>query len=108
MKNLLSQSKKIILTRTFMVAAVAANAAILVAPTVQQMLPSAYAATASGSSAATEGACSSGSFADNFLASVSGSCGPNSSGSAAGPVALCKGDDSNISLAIQGTCSISN
>ena len=91
-----------------MIAAVAANAAILVAPTVQQMLPSAYAATATGGSAITDGACSTGSFADDFLASVSSSCGPNSSGSAAGPVALCKGQDDSLSVAIDGTCSISN
>jgi hypothetical protein len=56
----------------------------------QQIIPSAYAATATGGSAITEGACSTGSFADMLLASVASSCGPNFSDSAAGAMAFCK------------------
>lgn len=99
-----------ILTGTIMVVAAlaVATAATLGPPTIQQIIPSAYAATSSSSGAITEGACSSGGFADDFLASTTNSCGPNSSGSAAGQVALCKGDKGGLTLAIQGTCSISN
>ena len=66
----------------------ATTAAATIIPAGQQIVPSAYAATATGGSAITEDACSTGSFADNFLASVSSSCGPNSSTSAGGDVAL--------------------
>lgn len=73
-----------------------------------QVIPNAYAAAAAGSSAITEGACSTGSFAENLLASVAASCGPNFSGSAAGEVAICSGEDGTFAVGIQGTCSISN
>jgi hypothetical protein len=86
--------------------AAALAVAILVAPAVQQILPSAYAATATGA-AIPEGACSTGGFADDLLESVASSCGPNSSGSAAGKVAICTSEDGNIAMALDGgTCSI--
>jgi hypothetical protein len=110
MKSILRiKAKKIILAEILIVATFAAvAAALLVAPAVQQkILPSAYAQTAAGSSAITEGACSTGSFADDFLASIAASCGPNSSGSAAGGVAICTGEDGGAALAVGGgTCSI--
>jgi hypothetical protein len=110
MKSILRiKAKKIILAEILIVATFAAvAAALLVAPAVQQkILPSAYAATATGGSAITDGACSGGSFADDFLASSATSCGPNASGSAAGNVAICRGEDSGAALAVGGgTCSI--
>lgn len=109
MKDIRRIKTKIISTEAIMAAlAVVAFAATIAAPAVQQILPSAYAATATGSSAITEGACSTGSFADNFLASVTSACGPNSSSSAAGDVALCMGDGGSISIGVKGTCSTSN
>jgi hypothetical protein len=110
MNNIRRTKTKIIYTETIMaaLAVVIAVAATVAAPAVQQILPSAYAATATGGSAITEGACSTGSFADNFLASVTSACGPNSSGSAAGDVALCMGDEGSMTIGIKGTCSTSN
>jgi hypothetical protein len=98
--------------KTVMVAALAVVVAVtavigLAAPAAMQVIPSAYAATATGGSAITEGACSTGTFADNILASVASSCGPNLSKSAAGDVALCI-DDGSISIGIEGACSTSN
>lgn len=111
MKNILKATKTILaatFTVTMAVFAVAIAAAILGAPAIQQVLPSAYAATAA-SSAIPEGACSTGSFADELLESVVSSCGPNSSGSAAGLVAICTSEDGSVSMALNGgTCSTSN
>jgi hypothetical protein len=106
MKNTLRiKTKIIILTGTIMAALVVAAATV--APAIQQIIPSAYAQTAAGSSAITDGACSTGSFADNLTASVAASCGPNLSGSAAGGVAICRGEDGGAALAVGGgTCSI--
>ena len=80
----------------------------LAAPAAMQVIPGAYAATATGGSAITEGACSTGTFADNILASLASSCGPNLSNSAAGDVALCIGDDGSVLIGIEGACSTSN
>ncbi len=109
MKNRVKIKTRMI-AKTVMVAAlsVVAVAAITELVPAVHVIPSAYAQTATGSSAITEGACSNGSFADNFLASSSSSCAPDFSGSSAGYVALCMGDDYSISLAIKGTCSTSN
>jgi hypothetical protein len=85
--------------------AIAAVATILSAV---QVIPSAYAVTATGGSAITEGACSTGSFANDLLASIASSCGQNASDTAAGDIAICKGDEGGISIAIKGSCSTSN
>jgi hypothetical protein len=97
-----------ILTGTIIVAALTVAAATAITPAaVQQIIPSAYAATATGGSAITEGACSTGSVADNLTASIASSCGPDLSGSAAGNVAICEGRDGSAALAVgSGTCSI--
>jgi hypothetical protein len=105
MKKTLRIKTKIILTGTIMAALVVAAATV--APAIQQIIPSAYAATATGGSAITEGACSTGSVADNLTASIASSCGPDLSGSAAGNVAICEGRDGSAALAVgSGTCSI--
>jgi hypothetical protein len=109
MEDTLKIKTKIII-KTIMVAVlavVAVTAIAELAPAVQ-VIPSAYAATATGGSAITEGACSTGTFADNLLASHSSSCGPNLSSGAAGDVAFCMRDDLSISIGIRGTCSTSN
>jgi hypothetical protein len=101
-------------TKTSIKTIMAAALAVVVAVTAiaelaaVQVIPSAYASTATGGSAITEGACSTGTFADNFLASVASSCGPNLSNSAAGDVAICVGDAGSASVGIKGTCSTSN
>lgn len=66
----------------------------------------AFAASASGGSAITEGSCSTGVLA-SLSASLSTSCGPNFSGSAAGDLAFCRGLNGASSFAILGTCSAS-
>jgi hypothetical protein len=111
MENALRIKTRIIIKTIMMTAlAVVVTAVIAIvelAPTVQ-IIPGAYAAIATGGSAITEGACSTGTFADDLLASLSSSCGPNSSSDAAGDVAFCTGDDLSISIGIKGTCSTSN
>jgi hypothetical protein len=69
MKSTLRIKEKVILTAILLAAALAVVAATAITQAeVQQIISSAYAATATGGSAITEGACSIGSFADNFLA----------------------------------------
>jgi len=99
--------KTVMATALAVVVAVTAIAEIA-APAAVQVIPSAYAQTATGGSAITEGACSTGTFADNFLASAASSCGPNLSNSAAGDVAVCMGDAGSLSIGVKGTCSTSN
>lgn|SRR5215211_677332 len=109
MENTLTIKTKIII-KSIMAAAlaiVAVTAIAELAPAVQ-VIPSSYAATATGGSAITDGACSTGTFADTLLASLSSSCGPNSSSGAAGDVAFCMRHDLSTSIGIKGTCSTSN
>jgi hypothetical protein len=107
MTKIRTKTRNLIWTGTLV--SVIAFAAISLGPGLaQRMLPTAYAATATGGSAITEGACSTGSFADDSLASLSSSCGPNFSNSASGDVVLCMSDQGSISIGIKGTCSSSN
>jgi hypothetical protein len=108
MDNTIRTKSKLILTGIIMMVALAATAAVTATVAVVQIIPSAYAATATGGSASTEGACSTGTFADNLLASTGTSCGPNLSGSAGGDIALCTDFEGSISFGFKGTCSLSN
>jgi hypothetical protein len=107
MENTIRIKRKLILTGTIMMAALAAAAATATLTAIH-IIPSAYAATATGGSAITEGACSTGTFADNLLASAATSCSPNLSGSAGGDVALCTDYEGSISIGIKGTCTVTN
>src|SRR5215211_1399220 len=108
MEDTIRTKRKLILTGTIMMAALAAAAAVTATVAAVQIIPSAYAATATGGSAITEGACSTGTFADNLLGSAATSCGPNLSSSAGGDLALCTGFEGSISIGIKGTCSVTN